>query len=177
MQVGDITRINAEIDRVRSIEAWMLVRRATLNYDVFFSYNVADRDFIHTIARQLINIGIMPWLYEWDGRKGERFMKEIEEAIGHCRSAAIFVGSNGVGQWQDEESDLLVSEGKRRHEFVVIPVALPDISGDPPFRAFLKTRARVDFRQSTPDPLTDLARAILGPIAFDAAHLIQKMPE
>ncbi len=160
-----VAELNVEVDIARDAEAWVTMRRATKNYDVFMSYNVADEKAVEQIARQLIANGIMPWLFKWDEVKGHPFQHEITDAIKHCKLAgAIFQGDSGAGPWQKEEVDVLIAETKSRPFFNVVPVILPETTKTPNFPDFVASRSYVDFRQEEPDPLQDLIRAISGQV-------------
>lgn len=159
-----VAQMNADANRESELQAWILVRRATNNYDVFFSYNVADSEAVQTIADRLMENGVMPWLFERDGVKGHRFQPEIEKAIANptSRAGVIFAGDNGIGKWQDEEIDALIAETKRRAGFEAIPAILPGTTREPNLGAFLRDRSWVDFRKTDPDPIQQLIRAITG---------------
>jgi hypothetical protein len=154
-----ISELRAEADHARQIQAWLAVRRATKSYDMFLSYNSADRAAVHGIAQQLIEKGVMPWLYEWDEVAGERFIPAIERAIGLCSSAAFLLSDNKLGNWQSEEADALIRETKKRRDFAIIPVVLPGTTGVPGFPHFIGNRDWVDFRLSEPNPLKRLVDA------------------
>jgi small GTP-binding protein len=158
----EIAKLNTEIDKARNQEAWVMVRRATQNYDVFFSYNSTDSKAVKAIAKRLIEKGVMPWLYEWDQVGGKRFLPEIERAIQICRAGVYFEGDNGEGAWQEEEADALIRETKQRAGFSVIPVILPEASQVPEFPHFLKNRVRIDLRAGEDDALSALMQAITG---------------
>ncbi len=157
-----VAEVGAKADRARDRQAWVTVRRATNNYDVFFSYNTADCEAVYAIANLLIDNGVLPWLYEWDEERGRRFMPAIKKAIETCRAGAILAGDHDIGKWQEEEVDALVAETKHRPAFAVIPIVLPDATKDPDFPHFAGYRGWVDFRRADLDPLMELIRAITG---------------
>ena len=66
-------------------------------YDVFLSYNKADKPAVDEIARQLVKAGIQPWLDKWNLVPGEPWQEAIEEALEACQTVAVFLGPCGVG--------------------------------------------------------------------------------
>jgi hypothetical protein len=46
--------------------------------------------------------GIKPWLDEDQIRPGTSWQTVLGEQIGSIKSAAVFMGKNGIGPWQDE---------------------------------------------------------------------------
>jgi hypothetical protein len=93
-------------------------------FDVFLSYNSQDRKEVVKIANLLKYHGIQPWLDIWYLPGGGDFQPVIENLIEESTSAVIFVGQNGFGPWQNQETNAFlrqfVSRGCR-----VIPVILP----------------------------------------------------
>ncbi len=76
--------------------------------------------------------GIVPWLDKWELRPGLPWQRALEKQIEHIKSAAVFVGKNGRGPWQDMELEAFM------HEFVergrpVIPVVLANAPDKPRF--------------------------------------------
>jgi energy-coupling factor transporter ATP-binding protein EcfA2 len=124
-------------------------------YDVFLSYNKADRPAVDEIARQLVKAGIQPWLDEWNLIPGDLWQEAIEEALGSCTTCAVLVGPSGTGPWQNEEMraaiDRRVSEGKGT--FRVIPVLLPGAQRGERSKlpTFLVATTWVEFRQTLDD--------------------------
>jgi WD40 repeat protein len=124
-------------------------------YDVFLSYNRADKPAVDEIARQLVKAGIQPWLDTWNLIPGEPWQEAIEEALDSCATCAVFIGPSGTGPWQNEEMraaiDRRVSESKAR--FRVIPVLLPGAERGERSKlpSFLMATTWVEFRRSLDD--------------------------
>lgn len=138
-------------------------RREVQDYDVFFCYNVADNKAVKAIAHQLEEHDILPWLFEIDQRGGTKWLEELQKAIGFCKMAGvIFWSEHGLGQWQQEEIDMLIPVTKHRLNFLNIPVILPTATTPPAFPPILTIRHQIDFRQPDPDPLAALIFAITG---------------
>ena len=124
-------------------------------FDVFLCHNSADKPAVREIAQMLVKEGIKPWLDEEQIPPGTRWQKALGDQIESIKSAAVFVGRNGIGPWQDEEIQALISEFMRR-KCPVIPTVLLGATKTPELPWTLRNRHRVDFRVSEPDPLKQL---------------------
>lgn len=130
-------------------------------FDVFLCYNSEDRPEVEQIASQLERQGIKLWLDVREIPPGQRWQNILERRIQQVRSAAVFIGNNGLGPWQDQEKELILQELNTR-ERSIIPVLLSTASQQPSLPGFLKNRMYVDFRQSAPDPMKQLIWGITG---------------
>jgi hypothetical protein len=144
-----------------AINASAADRTALKEYDVFLCHNSKDKPAVLRIANMLVGKGLLPWLDVWDLRPGMRWQPEIERQIDTIKSAAVFVGSSGLGPWQDEESYAILSRFRKLNR-PAIPVILEDAPDGIELPAFLDARTRVDFRKSEPDPLNHLIFGITG---------------
>jgi nucleotide-binding universal stress UspA family protein len=134
---------------------------STAKFDVFLSYNRADREAVKEIAEQLKARGISPWLDEWALRPGLPWQQALEKQIRKIKSAAVFVGTKGIGPWQDMEQAAFINEFVKRQS-PVIPVILPTSKKVPKLPVFLAGMTWVDFRKDDPDPLERLIFGITG---------------
>ncbi len=85
-------------------------------YDVFLSYSSVDRPAVRQLATLLRERGIRPWMDEACLTPGEPWQHEIVEAITACRCLAVLVGPSGLGNWQTQESQLVMDESVRLKE-------------------------------------------------------------
>jgi hypothetical protein len=136
-------------------------KRAAGAFDVFLCHNVADKPAVLGIAERLMAHGILPWLDQWELRPGLPWQRVLEEQISSIRTAAVFVGSEGIGPWQRQELDGFLREFNQRG-CPVIPVMLPGAGGEPELPLFLRAMTWVDFRVAAPDPLSHLLWGITG---------------
>jgi hypothetical protein len=130
-------------------------------YDVFLCHNSRDKSVVKVIANQLKERGLRPWLDEWQLRPGLPWQRDLEEQIESIGSAAVFVGSDGIGPWQQEEIDALLQQFLRR-QVPIIPVLLPGASTRPELPPFLANRMWIDFGRCDPDPIEQLIWGISG---------------
>jgi hypothetical protein len=104
-------------------------------YNVFLSYNSADKPAVEELAHRLVQAGLSPFLDIWHLIPGEPFQDAIEEALELCATVAVFVGPSGTGPWQHEEMRVAIErrvDARRAGErpFRVIPVLLPGMVCD-----------------------------------------------
>jgi len=132
-----------------------------LPYDVFLSYNSADKPAIEELARRLAREGIRPWLDRWHLIPGEPWQEAVEEALEQSETVAVFVGPSGVSPWHNEELRAALDRAVRtRDDYRVIPVLLPG-AADEVVTGFLARRTAVDFRPGL-DDVDAFARLVAG---------------
>jgi hypothetical protein len=133
----------------------------TGDFDVFLCHNNLDKPIIQRLSDFLKRYGILPWLDIEQLRPGFDWQTVLEEQIGQIKSAAVFVGRNGIGPWQDKEQKAFLRQflGKDRP---LIPVILPDCEVAPALPLFLQDFTYVDFRLLVPNPMEQLAWGITG---------------
>lgn len=127
-------------------------------YDVFLSYQSADRATVARLAERLRQAGIRPWFDVWDLSEGERFPRRLAEGIEASAAFVFFVGESAMdphARWSDAEIDLALERARRHSDFRIIPVILPS-APDPDTTdvvpPFLRNRSRIDFRGGLDDP-------------------------
>ena len=130
-------------------------------FDVFLCHNSQDKPEVIQIAEKLQQEGLKPWLDVWELPPGQSWQERIEEQIKDIRSAAVFVGSSGLGPWQEREIRAFLVEFVAR-KCPVIPVLLADAPQKPDIPIFLKINTWVDFRKSEPNPMSQLIWGITG---------------
>ncbi len=130
-------------------------------YDVFLCHNSQDKPEVREIARQLQEKGLRPWLDEWELRPGLPWQPELEKQIQNIRSAAVFVGENGTGPWQQMEIDAYLRRFVRQR-CPVIPVLLTNAPKQPELPPFLEGMTWVDFRHFESNPMERLIWGITG---------------
>jgi tetratricopeptide (TPR) repeat protein len=131
-------------------------------FDVFLCHNSQDKPQIRTIAAQLQAQGISCWLDEEQLPAGLFWLETQERDMGQSRAVAIFVGANGVGQWQRLEICVFLQEFVARG-LPIIPVFLPDAPPDTDLSRFLKLFTWIDFRRADVDSLEQLIGGIQQP--------------
>lgn len=129
-------------------------------YDVFLCHNSKDKPEIRKLYAQLKERKIRPWFDEEHLRPGISWQRELEAKIPQIKAAAIIVGRNGQGPWQEFEQEAFLREFVKR-ACPVIPVLL-NVRDVPQLPLFLQSLTWVDFRKSNPDPWKRLIWGITG---------------
>src|SRR5829696_7175451 len=131
-------------------------------FDVFLSHNSKDKPAIRKIAQALRDRGLRPWLDEWELIPGHPWQEALEEIIQTAQSAAILVGRDGLGSWEDREMRACLEDFVQR-ELPVIPVLLPGAPEKPDLPLFLRAHTWVDLRGGlTEEGLDRLSWGITG---------------
>lgn len=130
-------------------------------FDVFLCHNSEDKPAVIEIAKQLQQNNLKPWLDVWELRPGAIWQFVLEQQIENIGAAAVFVGEQGLGPWQEQEIYAFLQEFMRRR-CPVIPVLLSDAPQRPRLPIFLKNCHWVDFRTQDPDPMAQLIWGVTG---------------
>jgi hypothetical protein len=122
-------------------------------YDVFLSHHSADKPLVEMLAARLADEGLKPFLDRWHLVPGEPWPEALEEALENSRTCAVFLGSSGLGPWENEEMRIALDERVRDRAFRVIPVLLPKANAKDPatLPRFLRRVTWVDFRSGFDD--------------------------
>ena len=123
-------------------------------FDIFLSHNSKDKAAIREIKQLLRERKLSCWLDEDELQPGVNWMPLLEKAIGTCQSAGAFVSSNGIGPWEDEEIQALLTKAVR-NKIPVIPVLLPGTYDKPELPLFLENRTFIDMRPGITSELID----------------------
>ncbi|MDP2316751.1 MAG: TIR domain-containing protein [Pseudomonadota bacterium] len=132
-----------------------------MSFDVYLSYNSADRAAVLAIAERLKGVGLRVWIDVWEIVPGQRWNDQIEGKFDEVATAAIFVGRSGLGPWQRLETEVLLEQLVRRGR-PIIPVLLENCPEDPKLPPYLGQRMWVDFRRPETDPFRHLVWGITG---------------
>ena len=131
-------------------------------FDIFLSHNSKDKAVIREIKQWLLERQLSVWLDEDELQPGVNWMPLLEKAIATCNSAGAFVSSNGIGPWEDEEIQALLTKAVR-NKIPVIPVLLPGEYDAPELPLFLGNRTFIDMRAGiTPELIDKLEWGITG---------------
>jgi hypothetical protein len=131
-------------------------------FDVFICYNRKDWQSVETIAKKLVENDLNPWLDQWHLRPGCIWQKELEHQIKTINAAAIFIGKDKLGDWQEQEVLSFLDECSKR-KYPLIPVFLAESEETPDdLPLFLKNHTCVDFRIKDTDPMNRLIFGITG---------------
>jgi hypothetical protein len=119
-------------------------------FDVFLPHHSADKPAVELLAHRLEDeAGLHPFLDKWHLTPGSPWQEELERALDHSHTCAVFIGPSGMGSWENEEMRSALDDRVKRPEFRVVPVLLPGATmperGAMP--RFLSRLTWVDFRR------------------------------
>ena len=103
---------------------------ANQHFDVFLSHNSNDKPAVITLAEALKSRDLRPWLDIWDLPPGRPWQEELEKILKTIPAAAVLVGHDGLGPWENTEMRALLSECAEQ-DLPVIPVLLPGATAQP----------------------------------------------
>ncbi len=115
------------------------------NFDVFLSHNSKSKPTVRKLADALVSRGLRVWFDERELVPGRPWQDALEEIIKTVRTAAVLVGKDGLGPWEEAEMRGCLSEFVDR-KAPVIPVLLPGSSNPPDLPLFLRQMTWVDLR-------------------------------
>jgi hypothetical protein len=129
------------------------------SFDVFLSHNSKDEAGVRKLFEALKARGLSPFLAEEHLVPGQRWQKDLYELIAVVPAAAVLVGSDGIGPWEDMEMEALLVECVDRR-IPIIPVLLWGAPLRPQLPSFLRIRTWVDLRGGLTEQGID--RLVLG---------------
>lgn len=123
-------------------------RNPTAKFDLFFCYNSSDKEVVEKIYAEVVAQGKSCFIDSKDVSPGARHQKAIADAIKQSDQILVFLSSNGVGPWQEEEVmeavRIAVKSGKK-----IVPVLLKGADVEElPFT--LSSRSWIDLRSGIP---------------------------
>jgi hypothetical protein len=134
---------------------------------VFVSYSRRDRSEVERIADGLRRAGVEVWLDTRSLTPGTPWIGEIAAGLAASAACAVFVGSGGLGGWEQQEVHLALDRAANDLAFRLFPVLLRGVPD--PFDAgelppFLSTRTWVDLRHVHDDDaaIASLVSAVRG---------------
>lgn len=116
------------------------------HFDVFLSHNSRDKEAVEELGELLKQRRMTVWLDKWELTPGRPWQEVLEEAIHTTQSAAVLVGSEGIGPWQQPEMRAALSQFVKRG-LPVIPVLLPGAPTRVDLPLFLESFTWVDCRE------------------------------
>jgi CHASE2 domain-containing sensor protein len=114
-------------------------------FDVFLSHNSNDKPAVIDLGEALQGRGVRVWLDQWELVPGRPWQEAIEDVIETARSAAVLIGRDGIGPWEEPEMRACLDQCVKRR-MPVIPVLLPGAPSQPKLPLFLAQITWVDLR-------------------------------
>jgi tetratricopeptide (TPR) repeat protein len=114
-------------------------------FDVFLAHHSADKPFVREINTKLKQRGLKTWIDEEQIAPGRSFQQAIQQAIPTVKTAAIILGKDGIGGWQNLEIQAFFSQLVTTNK-TIIPVLLPGLDKVPEDLAFLQQLRWINFK-------------------------------
>jgi hypothetical protein len=153
---GDFKTLTMEAKRHRGVLSRITPEPVTHTvpsppqFDVFLSHNSKDKPEVKRLGEALKKRGLIVWLDEWELQPGLTWMDALEDIITTCKSAAVCVGAQGIGPWEQPEMQALlrrfVNEKRSGKIIPVIPILLPGAPDNVKLPVFLEAYTWVDLR-------------------------------
>lgn len=124
----------------------------TRTFDVFIAHNADDAPVVLEVCRILRHHGLRPWVDMEQIQPGTWVQEGLEAAIRAVKTAAVFLGPQGVGRWQMLETRAL-TERCVNENIPVIPVLLPGRDVLPCELIFLQQLHLVRFEETIHDAI------------------------
>ena len=115
------------------------------HFDVFLSHNSRDKPAVIALAKRLRAHGLRVWLDVWELRPGHPWQEALERIIETTQTAAVLVGGDGLGPWEDVEMRACLNEFVKRR-LPIVPVLLPTCPEKPELPLLLRSFTWVDLR-------------------------------
>lgn len=124
---------------------------------VFISYSHQDRDFVDSLAHQLVAHKVSLWLDRWEMHVGDSIINRIQEAITSASALLIVLSKNSVdSQWVNKELNAGYIRELEENRVFVLPVKIDDCE----LPIFLRDKYYADMRKNPDDAFTDILEAI-----------------
>lgn len=134
-------------------------------YHAFISHNSADKPAVESIAAALVAQGLHCFLDKWDILPRDQWLRNLENGLTESQTILIFIGTQGVGPYQQAEADAALRRQIQQRQDCVIPVLLPGASPEDiaKLSIFLQGTNALRFHDlKDPLPLRILAALVRG---------------
>ncbi len=134
---------------------------ATFPYDVFLSYNSADKPRVRSLANQLQDAGLRVWFDEWVIQPGDDIYLGVERGLQASRTLILCLSPSALGSsWVTLERDTALfrdptNVGRRFVPLLLADCTLPDA---------LRRYRYVDYRSEEASALAELLTACGFPL-------------
>ena len=113
------------------------------NFDVFLSHSAKDREFVSSLATDLMEAGLHVWLDQWNIRPGDSFAEAIDQALKQSRFLVIVMSPDYFQSvWAQQEWHSALATEFEGGGVKLIPLLYRDCEIPP----MLRTKQWVDFR-------------------------------
>jgi hypothetical protein len=124
---------------------------------IFISYSHQDKEFVDSLAKQLVREKVSIWLDRWELHVGDSLVSKVQDAIAGASALLVILSKASVeSEWCKKElsSGLIRELGEKR--VVVLPVLLEDCE----IPLFLRDKLYADFRTDFDAGLRTILEAV-----------------
>ena len=116
-------------------------------FDVFVSSSGTDKAIVQTLADELRDRGLNPWVDAANILPGQVWQEEIERTLPQVRAVVLLLAHSKARPWQNVEVAAALDQAARQGT-AIIPVLMPgaDVSDLPPFlrgHSYIRTQTSV----------------------------------
>ncbi|MEO6422699.1 MAG: toll/interleukin-1 receptor domain-containing protein [Candidatus Nitrotoga sp.] len=97
-------------------------------FHAFVSHTTADKPAVEKITARLEAQGLRCFLDKWDILPRDQWLRNLETGLTDSRTILIFIGTHGVGPYQQAETDVALRRQIEQRQDCIIPVLLPGAS-------------------------------------------------
>ena len=105
-----------------------VTKMAAHKFDAFISHASADKPAVESITARLEAQGLRCFLDKWDILPRDQWLRNLETGLTDSRTILIFIGTHGVGPYQQAETDIALRRQIEQGQDCIIPVLLPGAS-------------------------------------------------
>jgi len=155
----DFDRIAKEVSAVIGHSAdSQIAEPAVDRFDIFHCFLEADREQVWEIAEGLGRLKVRSWPGVWDRSQDQLLHELLSTPTQRIPALAVIIGNSG-GPWANDQLESFIWACVEQDR-LVIPLILPGVSRDPTLPVFLRRKSMIDFRKTTPNPITQLANML-----------------
>lgn len=124
---------------------------------IFISYSQQDKDFVDTLAKNLVFLKHNVWMDRWELKVGDSLTEKVENALTESSAVILIVSKNSVdsGWCRRELNAALVREIEEKRS-LILPCRIDDCE----MPLFLKDKLYADFRADSDKALNDIDTAL-----------------
>lgn len=124
---------------------------------IFLSHSSKDKTFVRELANNLLKLGHIVWLDEWEISVGESIVSKITTGIGQAQFVAVVLSGNSIASgWVEQEWQTKYWQEVMTRQVMVLPILIDECEIPP----LLSAKKYADFRQDYKIGLIQLATSL-----------------
>lgn len=124
---------------------------------IFISYNHADKEFVRTLATNLVRERHNVWIDMWELNAGDSLIERIQNAVGGADAILAILSKKSIeSNWCKKELNAGLVRELEENRILLIPCVIDDCE----IPMFLKEKLYVDFRADADEAFSFLDRSL-----------------